>query len=483
MRISAIAKNQIKPFSFINVRLFADMVIFYKCAKIGEKPVAGRGFPIFDFRCILQSMRLFRSGFRHQNLLIFSISRGRIGRVMLIGLFSLFSNQFAVAYNRLPDYGPCSDTPKTTSWFKTFFDAHPDLKKWVSANGNTKEVQLIYTRIDRGANGNALLQQEYYRVAAEKRFDPGQAAGLPLAILALERMSQLEDSVGIDKSNTLLIESGGPGLTAGLNDPTTTDGKPSLSNYLKRMLLVGDPEAYNRIFEFTGREYIRKGLVSRGYTRLELPARIGDRFSAAQNRISNPLIFQDDDLKVIYREPLRQAPAATNRGSDKNGAGLEDLHNLLVSLIAPSRFPKERRFEMKREDQSFLFHYMGLLPTESILPPYRDDSLTYCACLRKLLLCGGREGAPMPESLRIFNLSDTANGRLTDVAYFADTAAKVDFFLSATLIKKPGNVAEADSSLYFLRELGQAVYRLELKRPRRFPPDLKPYFSGYTKKQ
>lgn len=376
-----------------------------------------------------------------------------------------------------------TDTGKTSPWFRSFFNARPELARQAEALRKSDPVQIIYTRIDRAANGNVVLQHEYYDLVSGQRFDPGMVASLPLAVYALRRMAVLGDSVGIDKSTTMITERGPGGLPAAMNDPTTADGKPSLSHYLKRMLVAGDADAYNRIFEFAGRQYVQTRLSAQGYTKVQLPARIGEQFSDEQNRYSNALVFYDDDFKIAYRDSLRVVgPVKAGNLSEKNLSGLEDLHNMLVSLIFPTRFTASKRFDIDPSDQSFLLHYLGLLPTESILPPYRDDLASYYPCLRKLLYCGAAKGGEFPPSLRIFNVSDTAKGRYTDVAYFADSTAKIEFFLSATLLRSGRKNAEADPAAVFLKELGRAVYAEELKRPRRFAPDLKPYFSGYGKK-
>jgi hypothetical protein len=375
-----------------------------------------------------------------------------------------------------------TDTGRTSPWFSSFFSANPELLRWISSRKKSHGIQLIYTRIDRGANGNAVLQSEYFDVDPGSRFDPGLGGALPLGVFSLKRMAELHDSVGIDKFTTMLTEAGNAGLTPAYNDPTTADGKPALANYLKRMLVAGDAGAYNRIFEFAGRQYVGKCLSALGYTQVHLPARIGGRFTAEQNRYSNPVVFYDDDLNVQYRIPSQYAASQTEgpgRKEEKNLAGIEDLHNMLVSLVFPNRFTREKRFDISAEDQGFLFHYMGLLPSESILPPYRDDTVRYFPCLRKLLYCGGSKGDTLSAGLRIFNVSDTANGRLLDVAYFADTTAKTEFFLSATVTRTPGTFLAEDPALDFLKGLGRAVYAMELKRPRRFPPNLKSYFSGY----
>jgi hypothetical protein len=40
------------------------------------------------------------------------------------------------------------------------------------------------------------------------------------------------------------------GQTPVYNDPTTPDGKPTIEHYIKKILMVSDNDAYNRLYEF-----------------------------------------------------------------------------------------------------------------------------------------------------------------------------------------------------------------------------------------
>ncbi len=42
------------------------------------------------------------------------------------------------------------------------------------------------------------------------------------------------------------------------NDPTTEDGRPTVAHYIKKILLVSDNDAFNRLYEFLGQEYIQQ---------------------------------------------------------------------------------------------------------------------------------------------------------------------------------------------------------------------------------
>jgi hypothetical protein len=67
---------------------------------------------------------------------------------------------------------------------------------------------------------------------------------------------------------------------------------------------------------------------------------------------------------------------------------------------------------------------------------------------------------------------------MTDCAYIVDYEKGVEFLLAATLYTNDDETFNDDNYEYdeialpFLRDLGLAIYELELKRERQFSPDL-----------
>ena len=95
----------------------------------------------------------------------------------------------------------------------------------------------------------------------------------------------------------------------------------------------------------------------------------------------------------------------------------------------------------------------------------------------KFLMFGG-SARDIPPNFRIFNKVGDAYGFLTDAAYIVDFDNGVEFLLAATVYTNENatfndNQYEYDEiGLPFLRELGQAIYELELERERPARPDL-----------
>jgi len=163
--------------------------------------------------------------------------------------------------------------------------------------------------------------------------------------------------------------------------------------------------------------------------------------------------------------------------SKKNRIALEDLHNILISLVFPDRVSASQRFNLTEEDRLFILKYMSQLPTESVYPPYAADNANYWPAYCKFLLFGGERG-DLPKNIRIFNKTGDAYGQMLDVAYVVDYEKGVEFFLSAVIYCNSDGILNDDQYDYkniglpFMKNLGQAIYEQEVKRDKKNMPDL-----------
>jgi beta-lactamase class A len=57
-----------------------------------------------------------------------------------------------------------------------------------------------------------------------------------------------------------------------LTDSSSETGFPSIENYIKKILLVSDNDAYNRLYEFVGRAEINQKLKKYGLNKPALLA-------------------------------------------------------------------------------------------------------------------------------------------------------------------------------------------------------------------
>ena len=126
-------------------------------------------------------------------------------------------------------------------------------------------VQIIYTRIDRGKKEKDKVKFTDYtfNLNPDKYFYPASTVKLPVAILALQKLNELKIA-GLDRNTTMITGSDGNGQTEVMNDPSAADGRPTIAHYIKKILLVSDNDAFNRLYEFLGQEYINNNFRKMG---------------------------------------------------------------------------------------------------------------------------------------------------------------------------------------------------------------------------
>jgi hypothetical protein len=378
--------------------------------------------------------------------------------------------------------------------------ASPHLDSLLQLN-DQYHVKIIYTQVDRSATGKPRFTNYYYNADPNQYFYPASTVKMPVAFLALQKLNQLNQP-GLDKQTTMITESAYAGQTQVYNDPSSADGRPTNANYIKKIYFVSDNDAFNRLYEFLGQEYINESLHKMGYDSAQVLHRLDVSLTEDQNRATNPVKFYDTASHLIWEKPLlrsgmRYQTRNTLLGkgymkggklinepfdfSKKNRFTLIDLHSILMSVIFPEAMPKKQRFQLNNEDYAFLYKYMSMKPGESKFPQY-DSSFN--EAYSKLLLFGGKGKIEDP-GIRIFNKEGDAYGFLTDVAYIVDLKNNVEFFLSANIYCNSDGIFNDDHYDYeaigfpFLKELGQVIYQYELKRNRKHKASLDQFKITY----
>lgn len=373
-------------------------------------------------------------------------------------------------------------------------------------NKKDYKLQVIYTQVNRGANGMPDLMHHYFNVDSDNYFYPASTVKLPITILALQRLNELKEK-GIEKNSTLVHESSFNGQTTVTNDPTAVDGKPSIAQYIKKVFLVSDNDAYNRLYEFLGQGYINNELHKKGYSNVQILHRLNIFLTEEENRRTNPVLFLDSSNKPIFYQKEQINTNQYPKRDDKIGKGyykggvlinepldfskknkivLEDLHRMLISLVFPEKVKATERFNLNEADRNLLLQYMSQFPTESSSPPYKDEPKKYWQAYSKFLLFGAQKNK-LPEHIRVFNKVGDAYGQLTDVAYIVDFKNKIEFFLSATIYCNSDGILNDDKYDYntvgfpFMKNLGQVIYDYELKRTYKIKPVLSAFQFKYDK--
>lgn len=375
---------------------------------------------------------------------------------------------------QVPAVAP-KDSTRTDPFLENLLGQYPQYFDSVLKKKEIHQVQVIYTSIDRGANGIAGLKHYYFNVNPSGYFYPASTVKLPVAMLALQGVNELK-SYGIDKNTSMLTGKDHSSQTAVYNDPSSPDGRPTIAHYLKRLLQASDHDAYNRLYEFLGQQYANYLLHTKGYPDAMLSQRLGVSMTDEENRHTNPVIFAGRGNKVLYQQAGQYNKAGLPGKNSKaeragNRISLEDLHSMLISLVFPNKVTASQRFDLTDEDRIFLLKYMSQLPTESFSPPYSDDTATYYPAYTKYLLYG-KSRDTMQKSIRIFNASGEGDGQITDVAYVVDFDKKIEFFLSATIYCNSNSTNDKtydyeNAGFPFMKHVGQVIYEYEAKREKK----------------
>lgn len=375
--------------------------------------------------------------------------------------------------------------------------SQPERFSTVMQNADKYRLQIIYTQIDRDENNRPSFSSYTYRLDSDQYYYPASTVKLPAALLALEKLERL-NVPGLGRDTIMLTGTATDMQTPAATDPTSPTGLPTIAHYIRKVLLVSDNDAFNRMYEFLGQKELNDSLQKKGYANTRIFHRLSTARNPDENRVTNPVAFVDSEA-IVYEqeaqvsntsyaapEPILMGRAEivdgklVERPKDfrfNNEFALQDLHDVLQALIFPDAVAEERRFDLSDEDYEFVYRNMSAYPGESGIAAYSDPA-EYAQAYVKLLMVGGASAPAIPDNIRIFNKPGEAYGFMTDCAYIVDYENGVEFLLAATLYTNANETFNDDNYEYdeialpFLRDLGLAVYEIELERERHFRPDL-----------
>lgn len=368
--------------------------------------------------------------------------------------------------------------------------------KQIAENPLKYRVQILYTQINRDKYNKPSLKTYSYRTDSKEYFYPASTVKLAASVLTLEKINAL----GLDKNwfmNTRKSREGQQEIT---QDLSAENGKPSVAHYIKKILLVSDNEAYNRLYEFLGQKEFNQTMKTKGFKGVRFTHRLQVPLTPFENQFTNPIEFVDttgrtryfqeatfNDQAIFSKKPILLGKGFMNSQGQiehqsydftlKNAFPLAAQHEFLQRLMLPEAFPKKKQFNLTQEDYAFLYQYMSQYPTETRYPNYLMDSTfypTYC----KFIFYGANKNEPIHKNLRIFNKVGDAYGFLLDNAYVVDFENQIEFMVSAVILCNEDEIFNDDLYDYdrigfpFLKQLGQEIHAYELKRPKKYPPKL-----------
>jgi disulfide oxidoreductase YuzD len=347
---------------------------------------------------------------------------------------------------------------------------NPDLAE--IAKNPKHEVQILYSDIIR--QGDSVIFKDYsFQLDEDQYYYPASTVKMPIAALALEKIKQLRQTdLDIHRETPYII-----------NGDTISS---NIATDISEIFAVSENAAYNRLYEFMGRDEINQKLHEKGI----FPVRISHRLSVPNSAVDTTktlLFFTSDstfypNLEVVDN-PIQKLGHLKNQQkgagyyagdslvnapfdfSLKNYYPLQSAHETLKRILFPTAFTPNQRFDLSEDDHAFLVKTMAQLPSESPYKKY-DPEMYYDSYVKFLMFGDSKE--PMPKHIKVYNKVGDAYGTLTDIAYIKDEKNGVEFMLSATILVNSNGIFNDDTYDFdsvgfpFLGKLGRAIYQNKL---------------------
>lgn len=411
--------------------------------------------------------------------------------VFLLFIFSINSKTFSQT--------------KTDKWLQQLLqkNASPLLTHILNTH-DSFHYQIIYTQINRNKNNEPHFKNFYLRVDTNEYFNPASTVKLPTVLIALEKLNELHME-GLDMNTPMFTDSSRAGEERVWTDSTAANGLPSIAQYIKRIFLISDNDAYNRLYEFDGQQTLNEKLWQKDYTGTRITRRFA-QMNEEQNRYTNAIRFMKHD-SLIYFQPEAYSNIYFDF-SKKHFVGngyidndnklvmqpkdftthnlfpLEDMQRMLQAVLFPESVASQQRFNLTDEQYKFLYKYMSQYPSETLHPKY--DTTEYFNSYTKFFFFRANKSA-IPSYIRVFNKAGWTYGFLSDIAYVVDFKNHVEFMLTATIYANHDGILNDDKYDYedvgypFFHEVGNIIYNYELHRKRKHRPNLARFIIKYEK--
>lgn len=367
-----------------------------------------------------------------------------------------------------------------------------ELAPWTK-RADDYEIQIRFTRINRKQDGKIYLKTYDYRVNEKEYFYPASIIKMPVAIMALQKMNELADTSGVEinlDSPVKFTENEYPHTNFVWD--SVTGSLPTFRHLIEQLFSVSDNNASNRLFEFTGPQYLNSGLYEKGaFTQSRIIHRVGvSGYKPDDHKILGKITFADKYGNLIYelenrKDSFNAFPKIYHqqkgRGyindndslvlqpfdfSQKNYMSIRDMEAVLQRIIIPENFPISQRFNLKKEDYDFLKACMEKTPRH--YEYLKRDTHYYDGYVKYYF--EGEKSDTIPADLHILNKVGWAYGYLTDCSYIKYDGYGIEYFLTAAIkVNEDGifndGVYEYETiGLPFFKTLNKLIIQKEIER-------------------
>ncbi len=371
--------------------------------------------------------------------------------------------------------------------------ASPDRFGTVLDRASEVRFQVVLSEVV-GRAGQQRIRRSAYRARAEY-FYPASAIKLCAAVAAVQaveaisqRASRAAGSPIPTLDTPLIFHPLFPGEVTRDRDPTNiVDGAITLRHEIRKLFLVSDNEAFNRLYDFVGHSGLNESMQSLGLESVVINHRLSVGRSLEENRCtrridalcaegvftiperSSHLILRNADMAGLSVGTAHLASGGQLRIEPmdftmRNGIAIDELQDLLIALVRPDLDTGRPPLLLSSEHRRFLVETMAEYPGDSPNPlyprsEYPDDWGKFF--LPGLLRVNGRTRA----DLVICNKVGQAYGFTVDNAYIKDLRSGREFFLTAVIYTNADGVLNDDAYEYsdfalpFMADLAEAVAR------------------------
>ncbi|MCX5690666.1 MAG: serine hydrolase [Planctomycetota bacterium] len=338
------------------------------------------------------------------------------------------------------------------------------------------------------ASGNqpARLERHVFR-CGEEYFYPASTVKLLACVAALETLDDLRRTTGndlVDADCPLTIAPLFSGDTSQSADESNVfGGSITVNHEIRKILLVSDNRAFNRLYDVVGRDLINARMHAAGLASVSITHRLSesrpipDQAATAAVTVHTargdaqiparvgvmPLMNQGPGLLVGSGFIKGDKPVMEPMDfAARNAVSLIDLQNALAMVVRPDIDLGLPGFTLSEQDRARLIGAMTQYPAQSANPIYTaaDHPDHYC----KFFLPGLREWRP-GHPLLVLNKVGQAYGFTIDNAYIEDLTTGEAFFLAATIYTNQDGILNDDTYEYtalaepFMSELAREVAR------------------------
>jgi Beta-lactamase enzyme family len=363
-------------------------------------------------------------------------------------------------------------------------------------------LQIILSELTPASGGRTIVRTSSFR-AGREYFYPASTIKLLAAIAACELFDEIDsrrtpndvrELAAIDAPLSFAPIFEGQSVYS-RDDSNLADQSVTLHHQLRKLFLVSDNPAYNRLYELLGQDDLNQRSLRAGLSSVRLSHRLSEGRTPEQNRLTPrvDISLPEGVLSLPERRgsldlavpdmPGLSVGSAYMRGSsvrvdtpmhfaDKSAVSLLDLHRALILLARPDAdlgLPGFRLSQMTRES---LLSVMREYPANSENPRY--DRATYPDDYTKFFLPGLTRVVPQAE-LRIANKVGQAYGFTIDNALVEHIPTSRAFVLSCVLYTNADGVLNDNAYEYdeiafpFLADLAERVASTLWIEPRSSP--------------